>query len=113
MYPKASFKSLLTAEDSTVREIGEKVREQAIRKLIFCTDEPHGNDTRITLTTEECHALLASICPDVVYQADLKAYRSAHGINSTYTPRVFSISEAGRVSSRRLASIEHRKQNDF
>lgn len=94
--------------------LGDKILNRSIMKLFNCIEEPHGNDTRATLTVEECYALLAFLDKGRVAEVEERMFRNAHGNNPVFIPRMFSgLQQAANKYISRVASVEHCKQDDI
>ena len=99
-------------DSQDISEIADKIKLNSIGKLLWCLSEPHGIDTRVTLTTEECHALLAMLDPRTVLNASSK--RSLIATNTL--PKfagVYYMQEAVARGIKRVSHVRHIQQGDI
>jgi hypothetical protein len=91
----------------TRSSLEEKIISDAINKLMFCVECPHGDDTRVLLTVEESCALLAIIDEATVQYHQRERHVSAHGNTNGFDPWVYTTEQATILRANRLAKIEH------
>ena len=95
-----------------ISEIADVIKTNALDKLLFCVEEPHGIDTRITLTTEECYALLSML--DARSVSNAVANRSLRSTGSL--PKfagVFYMQNAVGKGIRRKSHVLHLQPDDI
>ena len=93
-----------------ISEIADKIKSNAISRLLFCVDEPHGIDTRVTLTTEECHALLAILDARSIVNANSKRTLNATGKLPRYAG-VYYMQGAVERGIKRISHVRHIQQD--